>query len=505
MLCFGMLQGAAIFTSAAAPDDIQAAKVAALGPGPEIESRDAAPQHSGTSGTEPFAAASPARKVSLPGNARAPTGATLPAADTSGISGSRGAGEDASALTGRQHGAAGLLEGAGSGLSAFWDKHWSHTDITGAASRAQQQPAGTQHGLDGRSVTASLSDAGHLSTARQSQVVDDKEACVKVHITLSEVPSAEAEAGQADQAHAHVRLDVLHANSAAHVSLPDAVLAEAAQPKAAGFAPVARLASLGGYIRSQPWKGPGSSSEPASETDNADPSSRAADNLKADTGRLSQDPSTAQQPVSNTCASEADASRVRVRIQALGADSLGAASKACSVAFIVAGPEEHNSAARKHGRNVSGSLHSLSGLFRASKPSDSPQASPASARKQIPPAKDGVSSSTEHHSAGSSTMPAAEQEKAGGATVAAEYQRARWAALGAGAVSSLYGMVHHAAEAPLAHAGRAVGSLPGLRAHTRRSLDQTDIAAEADEAAELVMGIKTAASAILEVRLHCQN
>ena len=502
MSCFGMLQGAVLFTPATAPDDSPAAKDAALGPSPEIESRDAAPQQSGAPETEAFTAASPARKVRLPEDARALSGATLPAADTSSIGGSRGAGEDTSALTGRQPGAAGLLEGAGSGLSAFWDKHWSATDITGAASRAQQRPAGTQHSLDGPSVTASLSDAGHLSAAGQSHVTEDEEVCVKVHITLSEVPPAGATAGQAAQAHAHVKLEVLHPSSAASASLPDAVQAEAAQPKAAGFAPVARLASLGGYIRSQPWKGAGSSSEPASRTDNEESSSRVAENRNADTGILSRDPGTAQQPVSNTCASEPDASKVTVDIQALGADSPGAAGKSCSVALIVARPEEHDSAAGKHGRNVSGSLHSLSGLFRASKPSRSPQASPASALKQFPHVKDGAGSNIEHPDASPS---AAEQEEAGGARVAAEHQRARWAALGAGAVSSLYGMVHHAAEAPLAHAGRAVGSLPGLRANMRRSLDHADLAAEADEAAELVMRIKTAASAVLEVRLRCQN
>ena len=503
MLCFCALQGAAIFTSASASDDLPAAKGVALGPGPDIESRDAAPQHSGASGTEPLAAALPAHKVSLPEDMRASTGASLPAAETSGIIGIEGAGEEPPALTGRQHGAAGVLKNAGSGLSAFWDKHWSHTDITGAVSRAQQRPDGMQHGLNGPSVSASLSDAGHLSTVSQPQLVEGEVACVKVHITLSEVPSAEASAGQADQARAHVRLEVLHASSAACASLSDAVQAQAAQTKGPGFAPVARLASLGGYIRSQPWKGAGSSSELASRMENADFSSRTAENPTSDTGRSSRDLSIAQQPVSNR--SDADASRVRVDIQALGADSLGGAGKSCSVAFIVARPEEHSSAAGKHGKNVSGSLHSLSGLFRASKPFHSPQASPASALKQGPHAKNGASSNTEHHGAGSSVLPAAEQEEAGVARVAAEHQRARWASLGAGAVSSLYGMVHHAAEAPLAHAGRAVGSLPGLRVHTRRSADHTDIAAEADKAAELVMRIKTAASAVLEVRLHCQN
>ena len=408
-------------------------------------------------------------------------------------------------MIGHQHVAAGLLEGAGSGLSAFWDKHWSHTYITGAASRVRQRPAGAQHSLEGPSVTASLSDAGHLSSASQAQVAGDEEAFVKVHITLSEGPSAGSSAGQADQAQAHVRLDVLHASSNPQVWLPAAAQAEVLQPKAAGSAPVARLASLGGYIRSQPWKGAASSSEPASRADNADGSSRAAENPCTKTARSSQDPSTAQQPVSATHVSDPDASRVRVDIRAVGAVSLGAAGNSCSVALTVIRSEEHSSAAGRHDRSTSGSLHSLSGLFRASKPSHISQASPASALRKSPYVGDGASSNIEHPVVGSSVLPAAEQEKAGGPRVAAEHQRARWAALGAGAVSSLYGMVHHAAEAPLAHAGRAVGSLPGLRPHTRRLVDHDNIAAEADEAAELVMRIKTAASAVLEVRVHCQN
>lgn len=401
--------------------------------------------------------------------------------------------DDASALTGRQQGAMGLLEGAGSGLSAFWDKHWSHTDITGAPSSQKQGHAAS---LGEAGVVASSSDAGHLSSAAQQQQIAYPETQVTVNLSVSHHGSEGPCAEQYSQAYVQVRLVISNSASESQDEVLTSRKAGAPPAKPAGFAPAARLASLGGFIRSQPWIGAQNSDQPVSQA-HVD----ASKDMGSAAPQPPQEANAALHAGSATREHTSGSSRVQVDIlpQDGNADGRDEHASHCRVTLRVPSTAEQSRAADSHAAPLPSRLHSLSGLFRASKPPRDPTAAQPSKSQQASQEQAAVTGDTEESAgAAMSGSAAAEQQHQASVPSAAVsgQQRARWAIPGSGAVSSLYGMVHHAAEAPLAHAGRAVGSLPGLRP---RAGPLQDSKAEEDSVAELVMRIKTAASAVLEV------
>lgn len=490
-----VLQGKVRFLPLVVASDPPAAAEAPLGTSAHIESRDAAPaaalaQHDNAASSADGGAPSKAEHTAAD---------SLPSA--AGHADSTKPGGDSSPQTGRQHGAAALLDSAGSGLSAFWDKHWSHTDITRPPDRTSQQQARKQPGSDTR-VLASSSDAGHLSTTFQAQSAAVSDPHVRVHLSQADQPPEDCESMSGKQpagSHIRVTLEVtppaFKASSDISAAQKAVQKAEHAASKTAGFAPAARLASLGGFIRSQPWRGAAPSTQSMRQA--AEPPLGPEGRQTPAPAEEKEEPSSAPAGSDGTAKSQSGSSRVRVEIRLQDQDSSIAEDTAepCTLVLSVQSAEGEPPAAGSDPAGHSGSrLHSLSGLFKASKPSHAAPATLLSKREEIPEAGAGARSSSE------GPVQAAEQQQAVSSSSAASgQQRTRWAISGTAAVASLYNLVHHAAEVPLAQASRAVGSLPGIRAHAPPQPDSSSSQLDADVAADIVMRVKTAASAVLEV------
>lgn len=484
------------FSQLSAPKESSTQDGAELGAAAEIEHRDAAPQ--ATTDTRPEEGSSAMqedRRVPGDANHAATCSNTLEAAAVD------------DALPERQHGAAAMLRGTGSGLSALWDIHWSHTDITRPPDHHKQTRERSQKNLEEHSRLRGASDAGHLSTANQQLALRDAADCVVVHLLVTEDPSDGASIDRPSIV--QVSLEVSAISSAADGTDCSAQHRELA-PKAAGFAPVARLASLGGYMRSQSWRGAASTSQPPRLADRtseqpvqgdtqaaiatqAGGSGAAADNSSAPV-QCARDDSRLKQGT-------ADGGRVVVEIRVRGQDEgEGDSQQYCSLLLRMPTVKERSRAAAGHpSPQRGGRLNSLSGLFRASKPAHSRV--PLQPQESSGSITDASRSTEEPYHA--SSPPTSEQQPSAAYTSSAHpgQKRARWAVPGSAAVSSLYGLVQHAAEVPIAHANRAVGSLPGMRSHAAPQPTSTNRAADADMTMDIVMRIRTAASAVLEASI----
>ena len=493
------LQGKAKFPQPSAPKGGPADGGAQLGAAAEIECRDAAPQAA--------ADARPAQSSSaVPVHRRGPEEAASGAADSEPP---KAAGSE-DALTGRQHGAAAMLLGTGSGLSNLWDKHWSHTDITRPPDHSKHAHQRNRRSLDKSSLVASASDAGHLNTVSQQSRLD----ATDVHVVLHLLSVEDAPDGGTTQqpGNVRVRLEVKAPDSAAETRSPGAGPGEPSFPsKAVGFAPVARLATFGGFIRSQSWRGAAQTSEPASMADSSpglpvtgDMQSSAAAQPRG-SGAVGADSSSTSVPcpVSDATSQRGstDEGMISVNIevggQAQGNENSG---HPCRLVISMPSKDGHSHAAADPPSSQRGSrLNSLSGLFRASKPPQDGALPKPKESSQADTSTSGDNVRPRQASIPSLSMPEQQQTKAPASSAGPGQKRARWAVPGSAAVSSLYGLVQHAAEVPLAHAGRAVGSLPGMRSHAAAQPTSNDREADANMTAEIVMKIRTAASAVLEV------
>ena len=487
-----VLQDKVRFLPLVVPSDPLAAAKGPLATSAHIESRDAAPA---AASVQHDKAASSADGGASSSKAEDTAADSLPS--TAGHADGMKTGGDSSALRERQHRAAALLDSAGSGLSAFWDKHWSHTDITRPPDRTSQEQARKLSDSDAR-VLASSSDAGHLSTNFQAQSAAVSDPHLRVHLSQADQPPEDCESLHGKQpagSHIRVTLEIVPPAFKASSDIIAAQKAEHAASKAAGFAPVARLASLGGIIRSQPWRGAAPSALSMSQA--TVPTSGPERKRTPAAAWDKQEPSSAPACSDGSAKSQTDSNRVRVEIRLQDQDSSIAEDTAepCTLILSVQDAEGGPpTAASDPAGHSSSRLHSLSGLFRASKPSHAAPATLLIKREENPEAGAGASSSSER------PVQAAEQPQAVSSSSAASgQQRARWAISGTAAVASLYNLVHHAAEVPLAQAGRAVGSLPGIRAQAPPQSDSSSSQADADVAADIVMRVKTAASAVLEV------
>lgn len=479
------------------PKDSSATGDAKLGAIAEIEQRDAAPKSMADTFSAPGTTA-------LPEDSHTPAGTKQAASDSASSKteapGDAGQASTATALTGRQHGAAGLLEGAGSGLSAFWDKHWSHTEITRPpdAKEAGKASEKKRRSCDEPSVVASASDAGHLSVMSQPMPPTAKsDVRVRLHISVSEDASEGiSDEQQPNRGPVYVIIEVMPPNAEVRSEAEGASVTELMQAKAAGFAPVARLASLGGFMRSQPWRAAAHSSQLASQGDPSGPQLPVKEDVITGPAAQPKDcsaPAESQSSSKKVLARESNV-RVEIRLQEQHGSDIEDNCDPCVLVLSVPSIDEQSHAAGDGtSAQPSSRLHSLSGLFRASKPSHAPPAAQASKPKE--------SSSEDSTWATKPTLKTAEHQTlvVPPSSAPIGQHRARWAVPGSAAVSSLYGLVQHAAEVPLAHAGRAVGSLPGMRSRAGVPPDSSDKGADADMTADIVMRIKTAASAILEV------
>ena len=287
---------------------------------------------------------------------------------------------------------------------------------------------------------------------------------------------------------------------------------EPAPAKAAGFAPVARLASLGGFIRSHSRRDHAQTSEASSLADRSPELSALEDSGAAiaaqpgeSNGAAGNRSSSVQPPPTDGRLKQhsVDNGKITVEIKVEGQSNSNEDTSPCKVILSMPNTDKNKYlAANSTPPQRDSRLNSLSGLFRASKPPHI--ASPSKPEEPVKAVSNTSSSTGEHpHASGPSSSTATQQQlTASSSSASLGQQRARWAARGTAAVSSLYGMVQHAAEAPLAHAGRAAGSLPGMRSHAVPQQNSSDKAADADLTLDIIMRIKTAASPILEV---CQS
>ena len=475
-----------------APQDSSARDRAKLGAAAEIEHRDAAPQATTDTRPEESNSAMPVDRRSPGDAAHAAIRSNATAAD--GL------------LPERQHGAAAMLLGTGSGLSALWDKHWSHTDITRPPDHSGHARERSRKSLDEYLIATGTSDAGHLSAANQQPALCDPDDRVVVRLSVTEAASDGVSMDR--PSNVWVSLETRVPRSAADSEIRGTQQNELAS-KAAGFAPVARLASLGEFMRSQSWRGAAQTSQPAHLADriSEQPVKGAMQSaVAAQAGGSSADADSNCVPVqyppddSSLKQGTADDGRVAVEIKVRGQDEGGEGSDyVCRLILSVPSVEDHSRAAAGHSSPQRGSRrNSLSGLFRASRPPHN--------SLPLPPKKSSqtiTNASSSIKEASMSSPSIIEQQPSASYSSSAHpgQKRARWAVPGSAAVSSLYGLVQHAAEVPLAHANRAVGSLPGIRSHAAPHPPSTDRAADADMTVDIVMRIRTAASAVLEASI----
>ena len=404
-----------------------------------------------------------------------------------------------------------MLLGTGSGLSNLWEKHWSHTDITRPPDHSKQAcEKASRRSLDEGSTVASASDAGHLNTVSQQLAPEATDVCVVLQLSVLENASDSVSTQQPGTV--RVRLEVKVPGSAAERK-SNAGPGEPALTKAVGFAPVARLATLGGFIRSQSWRGAAQTSEPTSMAGaspelamTGDMQSSAAVLLRG-SGAVAADSSntSVQCPAVDASSQQGTEEERKITVEIRVGGQIGGdenSGHSCRLVLSMPTTDVHSHAAGDPPSSQRGSrLNSLSGLFRASKPLHDVLAIKPKEFSQV--VCDTGSTTAEPAQARMPSSSGTEQQQvtASSSSAGLAQKRARWAVPGSAAVSSLYGLVQHAAEVPLAHAGRAVVSLPGMRSHAAAQPINTDRAADADMTADIVMRIKTAASAILEVCL----